>query len=186
MKPTKPDYGNWVPLAMMKAMGALAFLLLFATLLLASLLPSPVPALISGILLAAFLVLWLYMLRCRLLFDFNHGGLMGKIHQHLLNHLDWSGAAAPAHLQTAAPRLSPKPSRWESISGERSGATQRNSASRTPPLRGCRTGCLFKKGTPPIWIFRMNPLTRWSAISSFTKYAPRRISAKWFGKPSAY
>ena len=43
MKPTKPDYGNWVPLAMMKAMGALAFLLLFATLLLASLLPSPVP-----------------------------------------------------------------------------------------------------------------------------------------------
>ena len=91
MKPTKPDYGNWVPLAMMKAMGALAFLLLFATLLLASLLPSPVPALISGILLAAFLVLWLYMLRCRLLFDFNHGGLMGKIHQHLLNHLDWSG-----------------------------------------------------------------------------------------------
>ena len=75
----------------MKAMGALVFLLLLATLLLASLLPSPVPALISGILLAAFLVLWLYMLRCRLLFDFNHGGLMGKIHQHLLNHLDWSG-----------------------------------------------------------------------------------------------
>ena len=33
MKPTKPDYGNWVPLAMMKAMGALAFLLLLATLL---------------------------------------------------------------------------------------------------------------------------------------------------------
>ena len=83
MKPTKPDYGNWVPLAMMKAMGALVFLLLLATLLLASLLPSPVPALISGILLAAFLVLWLYMFRCRLLFDFNHGGLMGKIHQHL-------------------------------------------------------------------------------------------------------
>ena len=33
MKPTKPDYGNWVPLAIMKAMGALVFLLLLATLL---------------------------------------------------------------------------------------------------------------------------------------------------------
>ena len=167
MKPTKPDYGNWVPLAMMKAMGALAFLLLLATLLLASLLPSPVPALISGILLAAFLVLWIYMLRCRLLFDFNHGGLMGKIHKHLLNHLDWDGrgtlldiGCGSGALTNRCAKAFPK-SRTVGIDfWERNGATQRNSASRTPPLRECRTGCLFKKGMPPIWIFRMNPLTR--------------------------
>ena len=44
-----------------------------------------------GGLLAAAVILWLYMLRCRVLFDFNRGGLMGQVHQYLTDHLPWDG-----------------------------------------------------------------------------------------------
>lgn len=92
MNQMKPDYGNWVPMAMMKAMAAAAALLFLCTCLLAFFLPTPIPAAVAGILFAALLILWFYMLRCRMLFDFNRGGLMGKIHQHLLDHLTWDGS----------------------------------------------------------------------------------------------
>ena len=46
---------------------------------------------LCGGLLAAAVILWLYMLRCRVLFDFNRGGLMGQVHQYLTDHLPWDG-----------------------------------------------------------------------------------------------
>ena len=90
-KNTAPDYGNWVPIAMMKGMAAVLFALLALTLVLAWLLPFSFPAILTGILAAVLFLLWLYMLRCRALFDFNRGGLMGRLHQYLIDHLDWDG-----------------------------------------------------------------------------------------------
>ena len=90
-KNTSPDYGNWVPIAMMKGMAAVLLALLALTIVLAWLLPFPLPAVLTGILTAVLFLLWLYMLRCRALFDFSRGGLMGKLHQYLLDHLDWNG-----------------------------------------------------------------------------------------------
>ena len=87
----KPDYGNWVPLALMKIMALCCGLLLLASILLGALLPTPIPAIFLAALFVLLSALWLYMLRCRALFDFNRGGLMGMIHQYLLEHLDWNG-----------------------------------------------------------------------------------------------
>ena len=91
MKQTKPDYGNWVPLAVMRTLAVVMAVLLSGTVLLLILLPTLVPVSLLGALLAVLLIFWLYMLRCRHLFDFNRGGLMGKFHQYLVDHLGWGG-----------------------------------------------------------------------------------------------
>ena len=45
-----------------------------------------------GGLLAAAVILWLYMLRCRVLFDFNRGGLMGQV-RRWRRTIVWDGRA---------------------------------------------------------------------------------------------
>ena len=87
----KTDYGNWVPLALMKRLAAIAGALLAGEVLLIVLDgPTALTLLVGGV-LAAAVILWLYMLRCRVLFDFNRGGLMGQVHQYLTDHLPWDG-----------------------------------------------------------------------------------------------
>ena len=46
---------------------------------------------IGGIILIATVLFTIYMWRCRVIFDFSSGGLMGEIHQYLIDHLDWNG-----------------------------------------------------------------------------------------------
>lgn len=87
----KTDYGNWVPLALMKRLAAIAGALLAGEVLLVVLDGPTALTLLVGGLLAAAVILWLYMLRCRVLFDFNRGGLMGQVHQYLTDHLPWDG-----------------------------------------------------------------------------------------------
>ena len=87
----KTDYGNWVPLALMKRLAAIAGALLAGEVLLIVLDGPTALTLLVGGLLAAAVILWLYMLRCRVLFDFNRGGLMGQVHQYLTDHLPWDG-----------------------------------------------------------------------------------------------
>ena len=91
MDQKKTDYGNWVPLALMKRLAAIAGALLAGEVLLIVLDGPTALTLLVGGLLAAAVILWLYMLRCRVLFDFNRGGLMGQVHQYLTDHLPWDG-----------------------------------------------------------------------------------------------
>lgn len=94
MKQTKsqtPDYGNWVPAAMMKALAVLIAVLLIVELLFLILLKNTILSIIVGILFVLVAAFTVYMWRCRVLFDFRRGGLMGKIHQYLVDHLDWNG-----------------------------------------------------------------------------------------------
>ena len=82
------DYGNWVPLNMMKAMGGLTGMLALAEILVTALVKNRMLSILLGGVTGALLLLWLYMLKCRALFDFKRGGLMGRIHQYLADHLD--------------------------------------------------------------------------------------------------
>ena len=94
MKQTKgqtPDYGNWVPAAMMKTLAVLTAVLLIVELLFLILLKNAILSVIGGILLVLVAAFTVYMQRCRVLFDFRRGGLMGKVHQYLVDHLDWDG-----------------------------------------------------------------------------------------------
>lgn len=55
------------------------------------LLKNTILSIIVGILFVLVAAFTVYMWRCRVLFDFRRGGLMGKIHQYLVDHLDWDG-----------------------------------------------------------------------------------------------
>lgn len=87
----EPDYGNWVPAAMMKILSALTVVLLTAELLFLFFLENVILSVIGGIILIATVLFTIYMWRCRVIFDFSRGGLMGEIHQYLIDHLDWNG-----------------------------------------------------------------------------------------------
>lgn len=91
MEDQKPDYGNWVPAAMMKILAALTVVLLIAELLFLFFLENVILSVIVGILLTATVLFSIYMWRCRVIFDFRRGGLMGEIHQYLVDHLDRDG-----------------------------------------------------------------------------------------------
>lgn len=95
----KTDYGNWVPAAMMKTCYVVSVVLAALELIGVVLV---INAAISGVLAGALLtivgalfvivlIFTLYMKKCRDIFDFNKGGLMGKVHQNLVDHLEWNG-----------------------------------------------------------------------------------------------
>ena len=87
------DYGNWVPAAMMKTLWTATAVMAFVTVLLFVLIKSPVPGIIGAVVTLAALCMTLYMQRCRKLFDFKGGGVMGEIHQFLADHFPWNEAA---------------------------------------------------------------------------------------------
>lgn len=86
------DYGNWVPAAMMKLCGILLAVLALAELAGIVLIHSLIFNVIIGLLFLVVLAYTLYMWRCRNLFAFEKGGLMGKVHAYLVEHLSWDGA----------------------------------------------------------------------------------------------
>ena len=90
----KADYGNWVPAAMMRTLWIATAGIAFVDILLFVLIKTPVPGIILAIALLAALCMTIYMQRCRQLFDFRGGGVMGRIHQFLADHFPWQEAAA--------------------------------------------------------------------------------------------
>ena len=86
------DYGNWVPAAMMKTLWTATATIALITVLLFVLIKSPVPGVIGAVVTLAALCMTLYMQRCRKLFDFQGGGVMGEIHQFLADHFPWNEA----------------------------------------------------------------------------------------------
>ncbi len=86
----RADYGNWVPAAIMKVIRRNTVFLLIISILLLILINNKIFAVIGFILTAAMFVMCLYMGRCRKIFDFNGGNLMGKIHQFLVDRFPWS------------------------------------------------------------------------------------------------
>lgn len=85
------NYGNWVPAVLMRLAWKIIGILFVFELLILIILKNIWAAIIIGVIFLIILSLTLYMQKCRTLFDFNKGGLMGKIHEFLVNHLQWNG-----------------------------------------------------------------------------------------------
>lgn len=86
----KPNYGNWVSLALMKIFAIVIAVLCIAEILSLFFLGS-IASVVILIILSAALAMTFYMWRCRVLFDFDKGGVMGEIHEYLVQHLSWNG-----------------------------------------------------------------------------------------------
>lgn len=91
MEKKTPDYGNWVPAAMMRTLelGVLALAVLEFVLL--RFVKINWLSIVGAIALAIMACFAIYMYCCRRAFDFEHGGVMAKVHEYLVQHLDWDG-----------------------------------------------------------------------------------------------
>lgn len=87
----KANYGNWVPAALMRLAWKIICIFFILELLDLIILKNIWAAVIIGVIFLIMLSFALYMQKCRNLFDFNKGGLMGEIHEFLVNHLPWNG-----------------------------------------------------------------------------------------------
>lgn len=87
----KPNYGNWVPAVLMRMAWKIIGVLLILELLDLIILKNIWAATILGAVFLIALSYTLYMQKCRNLFDFNKGGLMGEIHEFLTERLPWDG-----------------------------------------------------------------------------------------------
>lgn len=87
----KPDYGNWVPKRLLFIL--LVAVLVFIVLLIGVLADGwdwPWMVLVA-ILLAASAGILCYMAVLYHLFSFSGGGLMGRVHEYVVNRLPWDG-----------------------------------------------------------------------------------------------
>ena len=92
----KPNYGNWVPEKMLALCYAAAATFGIAACVTGSVLHLVIPTWILGILAAICLVYGIYMHICHELFAFGKGNMMAKVHQHLVDHLEWDGEGCHA------------------------------------------------------------------------------------------
>ena len=83
------DYGNWVPAAMMGMLWGMTAGFAAITAVLLIFLKTKIPGIICIVITAAVLCMTVYMQICRNIFDFNGGGVMGAIHQFLVDHFHW-------------------------------------------------------------------------------------------------
>ena len=86
----KADYGNWVPAALMRKAWITVGILLVLWVLSFFLEKLPIK-IILGIIFLLVLCFTVYMQKCRDVFSFNGGALMGKMHEFLAEHLQWDG-----------------------------------------------------------------------------------------------
>lgn len=87
----KVDYGNWVSAFMMKTIIVLSSIFFILLVLSVLFLKIQVISIILAIIFVVSLAFTIYMKICRNLLDFEKGGLMGKIHQDVVKHLEWDG-----------------------------------------------------------------------------------------------
>lgn len=87
----KTDYGNWVPAAMMKTCYLVIAILFVLDVVCIAMGASGIIVAVLSVILVVVAAFTLYMKKCRDIFDFNKGGFMGKMHQNLVEHLEWNG-----------------------------------------------------------------------------------------------
>lgn len=85
------NYGNWVPEKMLALLFGTGAVLGAGALALWLIAGWDIPALVCGVLCILCLAFGAYMGLCHELFAFGRGGMMGKVHEHLVQHLDWDG-----------------------------------------------------------------------------------------------
>lgn len=83
----KTNYGNWVPISMFYVLLPVDILLA----VLCFLVKVRVCKALIGVVFVLAVSMTLYMWICRRRFAFEHGGLMGEIHEFLVQHLSYDG-----------------------------------------------------------------------------------------------
>lgn len=87
----KTNYGNWVPEKMLYLLLTGTVVFLAAAVIFGAVTGWKVAAVICGILGGIMLLYGIYMYRCHELFAFGKGNMMAKVHENLVQHLDWNG-----------------------------------------------------------------------------------------------
>lgn len=85
------NYGNWVPEKMFPPLFGGGAFLLAAALGCELGLHQTTWAIVLTVLGAVLLAYGIYMYRCHEEFAFGKGNMMAKVHEHLVQHLDWDG-----------------------------------------------------------------------------------------------
>ena len=85
------DYGNCVPSRLMRVLFILCGVLLLVFALLLIVWAHASALIVVGLLCALVIAFTVYMELCRRLFAFDGGGLMGAMHQMVVDNLDWDG-----------------------------------------------------------------------------------------------
>jgi hypothetical protein len=108
MREKKPNYGNWVPLPMMRQFWRVSGI--WAVIIIAN--GFVFHNITAGIIFTCLFVVTagmsIYMQLCRNVFSFEKGGLMGKIHDFLLEHMQWDGQGKLLDIGCGAGALSIK------------------------------------------------------------------------------
>lgn len=87
----RAEYGNWVPSIVFKIMIPASILLLLIFFAFVFLFDNIILSTVMFFIFALFILFTSYMWLCQRYFSFEHGGLMGDIHEYLLNNMDWDG-----------------------------------------------------------------------------------------------
>ena len=87
----KVNYGNWVPKNMLYAGYGIGIFFGVSAVILQLILSETIATILIGGMSIISLCFAIYMHKCRNEFSFEKGGLMGKVHEYILQHLEWSG-----------------------------------------------------------------------------------------------
>ena len=87
----RPNYGNWVPAPMIKALWGTTAVVGVASVVLAARKATRALGIACAGITCAAAGMSAYMSACRREFDFEGGALMGQIHQIVVDHLPWDG-----------------------------------------------------------------------------------------------
>lgn len=162
------DYGSWMSNPVFYMVGALLVL----SAVLAALFFSVVHITALGILFsvagAALLVLLVWIIWIRKQYAFAGGGMMERVHQIVLSHLDFDGQGSLLEVGCGSGALSIRAALiWPvaEVTGidywGRPTATARQCARKTPRARAWRAGAGFSMGTQTSWTSRTGALTPW-------------------------
>ena len=86
-----PDYGNWISRTVITGIWLLFFFGAAALALVHFYWPNVIAYIAAGLITVIGGIFAVYYTRLRREFDFDRGGLMSKIHEMVLSHLDWDG-----------------------------------------------------------------------------------------------
>lgn len=108
MSDKKLNYGNWVPLNMIRLLWGVSGIWLVIILANGFVFQNIIGGIISICLFVVFAGMSIYMQICRNVFSFEKGGLMGQIHDFILNHMQWDGQGKLLDIGCGAGALSIK------------------------------------------------------------------------------
>ena len=162
------DYGNWMPVSMLRLVGGLAVLAAVLSLLSFSVFHITalgVVFVIAALLLLA-LLLWITWIRRQ--YAFGSGGMMEQVHQVVLSHLDFDGQGQLLDVGCGSGALSIRAALiwraaqvvgidyWGSAYGYGQAMCEKNAAS-----EGVAARCGSSMGMPTSWTSRMRASMLW-------------------------